>query len=405
MEPIHDLDEALRVAEQLSLSDLVPTALYGKPANVFHVIMTGQMMGLHWTEAVRAIYAPSRGQIGMKGDLLLAKLHEAGHEYSWKEVAGESCTFVLERNANNTKGVKRTYEVTFTIEDAISAGLVKRLDDGKIIALSRDNKPLPWMQYQPDLLFWRAVARGVKRGAPEVMMGFSIQGADEREPEPEVTLQPKGSSQPAMLSPQPSTATSSQSANEYETSSTAIGAQPASRAETLRPDEAQARLRELDERMRGEEQQQLPANKQETAKQEQWPEGSVGEAVNPPASGAAEPASAASGASKPRRNSGQQKIKEELLAGLFATLGWELPQYRKDVEKACSVFFRRRIRTMRDMQLGEMTLLTERLEKLAHNSPADAYPVALADAVEGWRDGWEREEPDSYKIWKEETNQ
>lgn len=390
MAPLADLDQVLRVSEQLALSDLVPTALYGKPANVFHVIMTGQKLGLHWTEAIRLIYAPGRGQIGMRGEFLLAKLHEAGHEYDWEEEPGKSCTFMLERNANNKDGAKRTYKITFTIEDALAAGLLHK-KDGKIVALSRDGKPLPWMAYQPDMLFWRAVARCVKRGAPEVVMGFSIQGADERnEPEPEVQLQPKGSSPPGDVRSQP---VESQPVGK----SAAKSAQPAIEQGTLGPAEAQARLRELDERMRGDE---PAANPEVPASQDQWPEGSQGEAANPPVSGADEPASAASGASRSRQNSKQ--IKEKLLADLFSTLGWDLPRYRDQVRTACSVFFRRKITTMRDMQAGEMTLLTQRLEKIAHDSPSDAYPVALADAVEGWRDGWEREDPDSYGEWKEE---
>src|ERR1700691_2477392 len=74
--PLTDLGQALQLADTLSRSELVPRALAGKPASVFHVLMTGQALGLHWTESVRVIYSAGPGQIGLKGGFLLSQLRK-----------------------------------------------------------------------------------------------------------------------------------------------------------------------------------------------------------------------------------------------------------------------------------------------------------------------------------------
>jgi hypothetical protein len=187
MKPLADLDEAMRVADVLSASTLVPRALQGKPANVLHVILTGQSLGLHWTESIRVIYSPGDGQIGMRGSFLLSRLRQAGHTYREKYTEdGTACTFYLTRG-----DTKEEFESTFSIEDAVQGGLLKRTSDGKLVALSRDGKPLPWMSWTRRMLRWRAVSDCVGFAAPEVSLGFEIEGAEPAaEAKAEVQLKP-----------------------------------------------------------------------------------------------------------------------------------------------------------------------------------------------------------------------
>lgn len=201
LKPLADLDEAMRLADVLSKSTLVPRALQGKPPNVLQVILTGQALDLHWTEAIRVIYSPGEGQIGMRGQFLLSRLRQRGHTYREKyNEDGTACTFYLVRG-----DTKEEFESTFSIEDAVQGGLLKRTDDGRLVALSREGKPLPWMSWTRRMLRWRAVSECVSFGAPEVSLGFEVEGAEAPpEAKAEVDLKPQAPAtegQPAQAAP------------------------------------------------------------------------------------------------------------------------------------------------------------------------------------------------------------
>jgi hypothetical protein len=386
---ITDLDEAIRLCDFLSRSTLVPEALRGKAANIFIIIMAGQEMSLPWPVALRTIYSPSDGQIGIRGQLLLAKLREAGHSYRWEET-DTSCTFYLKRNAYRADLPDEDAQATFTVDDAIQAGLARRQGD-TIVALSQRGRPMPWQQYSGDMLFWRAVAKCVRRGAPEVMLGFEVQGAEAaREPEPEVQLKP-------------GLATVVNETGEPE--------------RVIGPEDG---LRDLDARMR----QEAPAETQPdpgplgTTEPLIDPDCAAGKhascpgdpcecpchtlAEDPPASGAETPASAGSSPpSSPGRAAA--RAKSLVLAAAFEALGWAPGKYRGEVLKACSMFLRRKVGGVREMTADEMTRLAEELSRLQrkHMDEPDTYPVALADKVEEWREAWEREDIAGYERYTE----
>ena len=384
--PIADLDEALRLADALAKSELVPLALYGKPANILHVLVTGQEMGLKWPVSLRTIYAPSRGQIGVRGQLLLAKLREAGHDYSWEE-GPDFCKFTLVRDgATDQPG--RSYTATFTTADAIRAGLAEQRE-GQVVARSREGKAMPWMQYTPRMLFWRAVADCVNRAAPEVLLGFEIQGAEApAEPQPEVVLKPG----------QPETAPPPQAAS-------GGGAQ----AEELTELDRQMR-----ERLGGPAQtsddshsgdggpaqdhdgsQAINGGPAEPGPQDREPENMGGNAADDAVSAEAGSATAeATADGEPEDAAG--KAKGQLLAGQFEALGWHPRRHRADVLRACTMFLRRPVSSVRDMDTAEILRLASALSAIQRTFEPGHYPVALADAVETWRAAWETADPAGY---------
>jgi hypothetical protein len=402
--PIADLDQAIRVSDVLARSELVPKALYGKPASVLHVIVTGQSLGLHWIESVRVIYSPGPGQIGMRGQFLLSRLRQAGHRYSFSEGDGY-CTFKLTRG-----DTKEEFESTFTIEDAIQGGLATRNEDGQIIALSRDGKKLPWMSWTRRMLRWRSVSDGVSIGAPEVSLGFEVEGAEAPAgPEPDVVLRP---AEPAPPGPAPGEA--------------APGGGQA------------AQLAELDRRMRENIEADLadhgiepdqdespeimggnPATKKRGGNpaepdysdgadpgehdtvadvMAQAPEFVTGEEPPDPTdqadSGSTGP-SAGTAPAEPEEGPAD-KAKSQVLAERFEALGWNPRRHRADVLRACTMFLRRRIATVRDMSTGEIMKLTGELSAIQRSFEPGHYPVALADAVEAWRAAWEAEDAADY---------
>lgn len=365
-QPIRNLRHGVVLCDQLARSDLVPRGLQGKPANIFVVIMAGQEMGLTWPVSLRTIFSPGPGQVGMRGELLLAKLHEAGHEYEWEEDPGRSCTFTLERYANDPNRQTRKYSATFTIEEALTAGLVKRNDRGEIVALSRDGKPLPWMQYSPDMLYWRAVARCVKRAAPEVLMGFEVQGAVDTEPTPdEVELKVATNVTPPTPTPVFERATAEQ-------------------------------LRILDERMRQENSEAHvpgPPSDEELATAYQEAADEIRETLEEQDTPDPTPEQPAPPEPPADRAKGQ------VLTERFAALGWDPRKHRADMMRACSVYLRRRVTGSRDMTTAEIMALAAELSRIQRYIPEPQHPVALADKVEEWRENWERDDPASYQEY------
>jgi hypothetical protein len=351
-----DLGQALELAETLSRSELVPRALQGHPANVFHVLMTGQALGLHWTESLRVIYSPGPGQVGMRGSFLLSRLRKAGHTYKISE-GDESCTFTLTRG-----DTKEEFSSTFTIDDAIRGGLAKRNDAGDIVALSRDNRPLPWMSWTKRMLRWRAVSDCVGFAAPEVALGFEIEGT-EPEPQPEVQL--------ALDAPAPPA-----------TGEAAPGDQAAQAAA----------IAELD-------QQNRPAEPGMGGNPQMG--GNPDNGGEPPG----EPEPDASEQREARHDAGEASARRgELMAQLsrqFTDMGWPPAKYRADVLRACSMFAGRRILNVTGLKTAELARLSVQLGALQVKHDPAHQVVALADQVEAWREKFAETDPHGYEAYEQ----
>jgi hypothetical protein len=354
--PLTDLDQAWRLCEALAGSSLVPMALQGKPANILLIVMTGQELGLSVAQSLRMIYAPSSGNTQLRGSLVLAKLREAGHDWEIDQ-DDTSCTFTLIRGDNGRKYVGK-----FTMQDAVRAQLVQehKKDDGEIeyLARSSQGKVLPWETYQPDLLFWRSVTRAVNRGAPEVMLGFSIIGAaDAAETQPEVQLKPQVTPQPsAHAEVNPVAAAEGQAGLPKPDA-------PADALTAAQPDEVEKVRRQLEE---------MSALAMPPAPQ-------------PPA--AAEPAAPEPEPDEPEGGPAHRK-QLGALTQRFRVLGWDPKTRRQDVLDACSAFVRRSIDSAADLSLAEATALNASLASIIHRLDPGKYADALAEQVRSWENSW-----------------
>lgn len=451
MKPLADLDEAMRVADVLSKSTLVPRALQGKPANVLHVILTGQSLDLHWTEAVRVIYSPGDGQIGMRGSFLLSRLRRAGHTYSEKfSEDGTACTFHLTRG-----DTKEEFEATFNLDDAIQGGLLKRTDDGKLIALSREGKPLPWMSWTRRMLRWRAVSECVSFAAPEVSLGFEIEGSEPAaEPKAEVELKPEnptGGGQPAAAGGQ-AASTPAAGLRDLDQRMRGTGGGGAGTVvvdgkvtQTPRTDVDESWAKETE---RGETGAMKLARELERADADAVRDDDILEgptAPGPSGAPASGPGASPSGAGvpgglgnteplidpdcaagkhetcmgepcecpchsnldeAPAQSPGRAaaQAKSQILAERFTALGWTPRKYRAEVLRACSMYFRRKVGGVREMTASEMTQLADELSRLQrrHMNEPDVYPVAMADKAEEWRESWEQADIAGYERYTEE---
>jgi hypothetical protein len=372
------LGDVWSVSEVLAMSDLVPSALYGHPAAIFQVIVTGQRLNLHWTEAIRVIYSPGKGQIGMMTQFLLSQLRKAGHKYSavYSE-DGESCTFCLTRKDEPDS----PYLATFSRQDAIDAKLI-----------GKDN----WVKYFKRMLRARAIADCVSFGAPEMALGFNLEG-DEFTIAPEVQLRPE-----TPAPPEPGQAATGQAAQAGQ-------------------------LRDLDERM----QAQLQADGIYEATLEPMEDSGVGGPGETGPSGDsgmggtsgpepatdtelpleaqdfAPPTGEAQGPETPapmdRELAGgdgaREKAATQLLSEDFTTLGWPPRQYRADVLRACSMFAGRRITGVRDLKAAEVMALRSELGGLIRKHPAEPT-VALADLVSKWAEKFAETDPNGYADYE-----
>lgn len=165
--PLADADQAWRLAQFFAAADIVPQDLRNKPANAFLVILYGQRLGLP-PEIALSTVSVVKGKPRMAGQLLLAKVREAGHRP--KIVHGENqCTVTITRDDGDE------HTETFTLAEAVKAGLCK-IKDGQVQARSQKGEPLPWETYTKRMLQWRAVGACVDVICPEVKMGFVVEG-------------------------------------------------------------------------------------------------------------------------------------------------------------------------------------------------------------------------------------
>lgn len=200
--PLEDMDQAWRLAVTFANADIVPGDLKNKPANVFLVMLYGQRLGLPPEISINTI-SVVKNKPRMSGQLLLAKVREAGHrafvpckecgqpkvdhntsDLGHRYIADhddQHCTFTIVRS----DGEEHTE--TFTLNDAVTAKLVQ-IKDGKPWARSAKGEPLPWENYPKRMLQWRAVGACVDVICPEVRMGFAVEGELDELPQDTPTL-------------------------------------------------------------------------------------------------------------------------------------------------------------------------------------------------------------------------
>lgn len=199
-----NLDEAMTLSKILAVSQLVPWALQGKPADILIIMMYGRELGMRTIQALGAINV-IKGRPSMSAELRVAKTTERGHRVditctecglpfdqgnhrgdgSHKYDAdwtARQCTVMAVRKDNG-----RTAVVTYTIEDAVQAGLVQ-IKDGKPWARSQKGERLPWETATRDMLYHRASDRACKMIAPEVAYGLYT--AEEVENMPAADVEP-----------------------------------------------------------------------------------------------------------------------------------------------------------------------------------------------------------------------
>jgi RecT family len=148
------LDEALKFADYLADSSIVPKDFQQKPGNILVAIQWGMELGLKPMQAMQNI-AVINGRPSLWGDAVLALVR-----------ASSLCEYVYEtfENGTATCRVKRRGEEeqvrTFSEADARQAGLI--------------GKQGPWAQYPNRMKQMRARAFALRDVFPDVLKGMPI---------------------------------------------------------------------------------------------------------------------------------------------------------------------------------------------------------------------------------------
>jgi hypothetical protein len=140
---------AMQAAELFFNSGLFPNAK--NVAGVFTIVEYGKEVGIPPVVALQNI-SIVKGKLCMGGQAMLALARKHGVKAKVEEESEEKCAIHFQRD-------EEEYHAIFTIEDAKQAGLSEK-----------DN----WQMYTKDMLKWRAVAKGCRFIAPDLLGGIYL---------------------------------------------------------------------------------------------------------------------------------------------------------------------------------------------------------------------------------------
>lgn len=167
---VNELEAYSKMAKFLFESGLYPEI--NNPAKAVVLMMTAQSMGLHPMDAIRGIDI-IKGRPALKPQFLGALIVRAGHPlYDVTERSATACKILFYRRDKPQKST----EVSFTIEEAKTAGLTGR--EGA------------WKTFTADMLFNRCLARGARQCYPEIFFNTYIPEELQNEPAPNAANAP-----------------------------------------------------------------------------------------------------------------------------------------------------------------------------------------------------------------------
>lgn len=149
-----NLDEALKFADYLANSDIVPKDFQKKPANILVAVQWGMELGLQPMQAMQSI-AVINGRPSLWGDAVIALVRSSPLcEYVYETDDGKAATCRVKRVGEDEQ-VR-----TFSVEDATAAGL--------------SNKQGPWTQYPKRMRQMRARSFALRDVFPDVLRGMPM---------------------------------------------------------------------------------------------------------------------------------------------------------------------------------------------------------------------------------------
>lgn len=157
-----NLSEALKVADIIAKSELIPKDLRGKPQNILLVLWKGRELGLSAMQAISSIHI-IEGKTSLSGELIVAqclKHSDVCEHFTLDYSDTAKATYTTKR-----KGSPKSVTLTYSMEDAQRAKLAHK-----------DN----WQRMPATMLRWRAASALAKAVYPELTLGlYTPDEADE----------------------------------------------------------------------------------------------------------------------------------------------------------------------------------------------------------------------------------
>lgn len=176
-----------RMAHTLAESDVIPYRLKRKPADVAVILLAAREYGIPPLMALSKLPVVN-GTPAPMGELMVALVLRAGH-YIGADFRNPDGTVykggpLTPQHYGEARYKRRDWDerevMTFTLEEALNAGLIDTIRDGRAIARVTKTKNgqqveevTPWEQYTPNMARWRAVANACRLTFPDVLLGLS----------------------------------------------------------------------------------------------------------------------------------------------------------------------------------------------------------------------------------------
>ncbi|PYS91479.1 MAG: hypothetical protein DMF62_02390 [Acidobacteria bacterium] len=151
-----DIEQAMKLADMLAASDLVPKDYKGKPGNCLVGMQFGAELGLPPMQALQNI-AVINGKPGVYGDIGKALLHSHGFKIEERDTPETKAKGQAWCKITRPDGA--VFERTFSLEDAKTAGLW--------------GKQGPWTQYPFRQMGWRAFWFAARDAGSDVLKGLA----------------------------------------------------------------------------------------------------------------------------------------------------------------------------------------------------------------------------------------
>jgi hypothetical protein len=159
-------DADWRLAKRLADTEFVPVAMRGRPEAVLGCILMADALHIHPYVALAQV-AIINGRPTMSSELMRALVKRAGHTLIAETRTAERATITGVRADDKT-----VLQVTWTLEDAANADLLKLDKNGRPVALTNSGKPLPWQAYTRVMLYARATAELCRAHFADVLAGI-----------------------------------------------------------------------------------------------------------------------------------------------------------------------------------------------------------------------------------------
>lgn len=156
-----NLDQAMKLAETVSKSGLVPSALRGKPADILIILMTAREMRIGPMQALSDINV-IQGKPVLSADLMVAQCKRVTTRCEWfrlVESTDDHATYEVK-----AAGAPEPERFTFSMADAKRLGL-----EGK------DN----WKKQPKTMLRRRAAAQAARETFPDLVRGYDPDEAED----------------------------------------------------------------------------------------------------------------------------------------------------------------------------------------------------------------------------------